>query len=195
MKKSIPAFLKIQSYFWTLLYVLSLPLKLFLGSTKFYDFVQYGILRCNGYSERVARFVIAQARLETGNYVQGVTSMKNGSLYGMKEPQKRNHFGNGTFELSEGTFLSYLTVVQSIFERMNWDFNAGFGGWDSRKNEDAYLKVLENYNVPDSDYIAKIETIEPEIGSFMTSYLLLAVYIVVGLVGIKALSRSAKFRF
>lgn len=96
------------------------------------------------------RIVVAQARLETGNYTSG-NFTKNNNLFGMKS--------NRRFTVGEpnGTYQSYRDWTMSVID---------YGIWQHKnmprrlETEDEYLLWLETYSyAEDSLYTQKLKTI------------------------------------
>jgi len=149
------------AWLWNLLYVLGLPLKLFLGKKLFNSSLAYSFFRCSGYSDEVALFLTAQAEHETGEYEMGKGLMRINNWFGMKMPNKREAFTQKTSALgSEGSFMWFSSPIFSLAERVNYDVNYSPDSslWNNRKNYALYVSDFsDNGFATDTDYISKVE--------------------------------------
>jgi len=159
--RSIPIWLRLYSFVWKLLYVLGLPLKLFLGKKVFNSSLAYSFFRCAGYGEQVALFLTAQAEHETGEYELGKGLMRINNWFGMKFPNKRDAFTQKTAALGdENGFMWFSSVIDSLAERINYDVNYSPTSslHNVRKNYALYVADFsDNGYATDSDYISKVE--------------------------------------
>jgi len=101
----------------------------------------------------LTKYVIAQAKHETGNYTSRLFRIAN-NLFGMGVAKVRPYTRSGTIEASEGLFSKYANLEQSVDDFLKWlEYNnapvsfidsSDYAKW--LKEEGYYTDSFENYS-------------------------------------------------
>lgn len=118
----------------------------------------YNVIKRIGASNEVAKFITAQATLESGNFKSNIYK-ENKNIFGMKHAKSRLTTAKGT----NRNHALYDDTCDSAIDYFLWLVYNGFTQ-NTLKDLDTFKKRLGNSGYcPQKDYIKRIETIYEQI--------------------------------